>query len=471
MDSPSGIKLGIVRGISFGVFGPPDRFMPEVRGLGSRFARLYLTWNEIEPEQSRFDWTAVEALLAQIEAGDEIWVTVVSSSRWATQQPTDFLPASPARDSSAYQMFLGALVSRCAGKVTYWQCNNEPSNAGLWGGTAEDYAEQAATFARVVRQIDPKAKVVLGGCGYDVLSAPAGAPPRAFFETVLERAGDAFDLFAVHLYDDPKRIPAHIDDVRQMMRAHGAERPVVVGEYGGPTLLGFPALEPVMHRVMMEAFSGAGPSLDSADLAAATETPDRKAMRVLYDRMAEQPPELQMFMQGCPPMLEARRHRIACREIVTRNLLALASGVTRTLCWNLAPEVPNYRDRFNLMGFLSDKLALLDYVNGTLGKREPAADAFTRLAKSLEGTVSVRRLETEPGVVAIEVVRERGVLHVLWAQGDAFAGEDDAPRLVEWPWPHKTAQAVDIFGMAHPLTPTDQRISLALSVTPLFVEP
>lgn len=40
MDSPSGLKLGIVRGISYGVFGPPDSFMPEVRALGSRFARL-----------------------------------------------------------------------------------------------------------------------------------------------------------------------------------------------------------------------------------------------------------------------------------------------------------------------------------------------------------------------------------------------------------------------------------------------
>lgn len=398
-------------------------------------------------------------------------MTVVSSSRWATRHHTDFLPASPARDSSAYQLFLGALVSRCAGRVTYWQCSNEPSNAGLWSGTADEYAEQAVTFARVVRLIDPRAKLVLGGCGHDVLSAPAGAAPRTFFETVLDKAGDAYDLFAVHLYGDPTRIPAHIEDVRQMMRAHGGERPVVIGEYGGPTLLGFPALEPVLQRVMIEAFSGGAPSLDSADLAAATETPDRRAMRMLYERMAEQPPELQMFMQGCPPLLEARRHRIACREVVTRNLLALASGVTRTLCWNLAPEVPNYRDKLNLMGFLSDKLALLDYVNGTLSKREPAADAFARLAAFLDGAVSVWRLEAGPGVIAIEVVRERGVLHVLWVEGDAFAGEDEAPRLVDWPWPHETARAIDVFGMAHPLTPTGQRINLALSVTPLFVEP
>ena len=59
-----GIKLGIVRGISYGVFGPPGTFMPQVRALGSRLARIYLTWNEIEPQPGTYDWSAVDALLA-----------------------------------------------------------------------------------------------------------------------------------------------------------------------------------------------------------------------------------------------------------------------------------------------------------------------------------------------------------------------------------------------------------------------
>ena len=103
-----------------------------------------------------------------------------------------------------------------------------------------------------------------------------------------------------------------------MMRLHGIDRPVVVGEYGGPTLLGFPELDSVMQSVMAEAFTDGAPSLDTAGLAAEDETPDRRAMRTLYSKMAELPPTLQMFMQGCPPALEAKRHRIACREIVTR---------------------------------------------------------------------------------------------------------------------------------------------------------
>lgn len=461
--------LGIVRGISYGVFGPPGSFMPQMHALGSRLARVYITWNQIEPQPGHFDWRTVDALLSQLEPGDKLWVTVVTASRWATHLPTDFLPASLPRNSAAYQLFLGALVSRCRGAVAYWQCNNEPSNAGLWAGSATEYAELANVFARTVRHADPKAKIVLGGCGFDVLGSTADSEQRRFFDDVLEKARDSFDLFDVHLYDAPQHIPAHIDDARGMMHAHDIDRPVVVGEYGGPTVLGFPELDAPMQSVMAEAFAEGAPSLDSADLASADETPDRRAMRALYAQMAELPPALQMFMQGSPPSLEAKRHRIACREIVTRNLLAMASGVKLTLAWNLAPEVPNYRDPLNMMGFVSDKLALMDYRRDEIARREPAADAFARFAEMMADATEVKRLETDMGIVAIEVTRARGTLYVFWAEADPVSGEDELPKLVEWLWTEPTAHVCDVFGNAREAVPTSDHLSLGISVTPLFV--
>ncbi|RYE09260.1 MAG: hypothetical protein EOP22_10090 [Hyphomicrobiales bacterium] len=470
MSEAAAFELGVVRGISYGLFGPPGRFMPQLRALGSRLTRVFLSWHQIEPQPGVHDWSAVDALLGQLEPGDRLWVTVVSASRWATHQPTDFLPASLPRDAGAYQLFLGALMSRCNGKVAFWQCNNEPSNPGLWSGSAAEYAELAAIFARTVRQADPKARVVLGGCGFDVLGSTEDSEPRRFFDQVLANAGDAFDLFDVHLYDAPQRIPSHIEDARRMMAAHGIDRPIVVGEYGGPTLLGLPELDSVMQSVMAEALASGAPSLDSADLAQQEETPDRLAMRALYAQMSELPPALQMFMQNCPPMLEAKRHRIACREIVTRNLLAMASGARLTLAWNLAPEVPNYRDPFNMMGFLSDKLALMGYNHrDEIARREPAAEAFARFAELMRDATEVRRLETDLGIVAMEITRERGTLYAFWAEADPFAGEDELPRLVEWMWTEPSAQVVDIFGNAREMTPSVDHLSLGVSVTPLFV--
>lgn len=470
MGGDHDIRLGIVRGISYGVFGPPGEFMPQMRVLGARVARAYITWNQVEPEPGRYDWSAVEALLAQIAPGDAVWLTVVSASRWATATASDFLPASPAREPSSYSLFVGALAAHCAGKIAYWQCNNEPSNAGLWAGSAEAYAAQATAFAKAVRSADSGAQIVLGGCGFDVLSAAADGAARVFFDKVLAAAGDAYDLLDVHLYDDPGAIAGHIGMVRAMMRRHGTDKPVVVGEYGGPTLLGFPQLEPVMQQLMLEAFSGPGPALDSAELAQQAETPDRVAMRMLYARMDSLPPELQMFMQDCAPELAAKRDRIAAREIVTRNLLALSEGVRLTLCWNLAPEVPNYRDRYNLMGFLSDKLALMDFEDGVLSKVEPAGQAFERFAALMQAATAVRRLFAEPGIVAIEVERgAHGPLQVLWAEGDAFSGEDQPVRAVNWPWPAPTATIVDALGVAYPAELRDGRLALAVGVTPLLI--
>ena len=47
---PSGVRLGIVRGISYGLFGKPEEFVPELRELGATLVRVYFYWSQIEPE-------------------------------------------------------------------------------------------------------------------------------------------------------------------------------------------------------------------------------------------------------------------------------------------------------------------------------------------------------------------------------------------------------------------------------------
>ena len=226
------------------------------RELGAGLVRVYVYWSQVQPEPGRWDWTAVDSLLTQLTGQEEVWVTVCSSSPWATREPTDFLPSSPAKDDEAFHRFVSALVSRCAGRVRYWQCNNEPSNAGLlWAGDATDYVTQLEVFHRAVRAADPGAAVVLGGCGYDVLSAAArrsAAPvlrPRARHRRRLVRP----------VRDPPLRRsdpdPSHIETVHEMMRAHGYDRPVVVGEYNGPTLFQLPEVEGVLHETMASAFA------------------------------------------------------------------------------------------------------------------------------------------------------------------------------------------------------------------------
>src|SRR5207247_8495159 len=100
----------------------------------------------------------------------------------------------------------------------------------------------------------------------------------------------------------------------------------------------------------------------------------------------------QMFMAGCPRELELKRHRINCREIVTRNLLALSAGVRRTACWNLAPEVPGYEDHLAMMDLFYGKFPLMGYEGRELCHRHPSGEAFALLTQQLAGVERVTRV-------------------------------------------------------------------------------
>jgi hypothetical protein len=189
--------------------------------------------------------------------------------------------------------------------------------------------------------------------------------------------------------------------------------------------------------------------------------------------MSELPPTLQMLMAGCPPALEERRHRIDSREIVSRNLFALSTGVRRTVCWHLAPEVAHYEDPFTMMELLQGKLLLVTQGDDDrLTRRRPAAETFRLLAEHLDAARSVARvpLEQHPEVCAFTVERrDRAPLAVLWNDGDLFSGEDEPPTVVEWPWPYEQAVAIDALGLDRAVGVRDGRLTVPVSVTPLFI--
>ncbi|HST66053.1 MAG TPA: hypothetical protein VLM05_12765 [Mycobacteriales bacterium] len=472
------IRFGIVRAISYGMFAPPEEFMPQLRSLGAGLVRVYVYWAQVEPRPGDYDWGVVDALLAQLAPDDEVWVTVCSSSPWGTRVATDFLPPSPAVDDDAYARFVGRLVERFDGRVGWWQCNNEPSNTGLlWAGTASDYVHQLRIFARSVRRADPAAKVVLGGCGYDMLSAPVGSPPWRFFDAVVAAAGDSVDCVDVHLYDDPRRIPAHVQRARDLMRSHGYEREVVVGEYNGPTLFDSPAALGALERAMAAAFAEAArePAVAMSTAALAdqlvTETPDRRALRQLYADADRQPGELRMFMADAPAGLVARRERIACRQLGQRALLALSTGVRTLVCWSLAPVVGDYTDPYNVMDLMFGSLVLADWRAGRIAAVRPTGHAHRRLTRLLAGVDSVTPMAAGEGVQAFRL-RTRGGPDRLAAftTGDPL-GQDAPVRPIRLDWPHPTASATDLFGQHPPVHLEAGTVELTVDATPVFVAP
>jgi hypothetical protein len=77
-----------------------------------------------------------------------------------------------------------------------------------------------------------------------------------------------------------------------------------VGEYNAP----WPNLYPEATAAMEQAIASVAQAFDGTG-----QAPEQAALANLYERMASLPPQLQMFMRGCPPALEAKRDRINCR--------------------------------------------------------------------------------------------------------------------------------------------------------------
>jgi hypothetical protein len=469
-----GSPLGIAWGFLYGNMGvKAEQFMPQLRELGGGFTKVYLTWNQIEPQERKYDWTAVDAFVKQLKAPEEGLISLFSSSQWAVKRPAVLLPPSPASNPDDYYRFVNDLVKHCKGRVRYWQNDSEPNNPIYWSGTKEEFIAQLKVFHKAVKDADPSAIVVVGG--YDGLFGPPGTRPFPnqqvgldFFDYVLKEGRDAFDLFDLRLYGDSYTIIARVEFMRQKMLALGYNKPIICTEYGGPAFFQFAENRKYFSLLtswMQSVAQGGSDGAVLQDKAGGNQIAD------LYTRMTSLAPETQMFMLGCAPDLEAKYDRIQARGLVMRDLFAFAAGVQKTMYWQLLDLRAN---RDNMMTLMYGKIGLLGYENGALRKRYPTANVYQRMAKALAGVRSVKRMHVsaKPSIFLFQVDRgARGPLFVVWERRDEFTGEDSPAVEFDCAWAAKKAAAVDALGQTVSVRVADGRLYLEISLTPIFLEP
>lgn len=428
----SDIRLGVARGIQYGLINKPDQFAARAENLGARLLRVFLYWSQIEPQPGRYDFTAVDAILDQADPDTELWLMIGASSPWGSSRPVDFLPASTPVDMAAYARMVETLVTHCAGRVRWWQCENEPSNPMFWAGTVTDYIAQLRCFAAAVRAADPAAQVVLGGCPPGVYPGANNNLERDFYQRLITDAADAFDAFDIHLYGDPYQIPATVNDIRESMRDAGSRKPILAGESNGPLPIQYPEAMAELGDVL--ASGGAKPwqrltaeRFRAGELSAPLA---RAAMRRLYDRMAELPASLQMFMSDSPAETQATWHRVNARDIAVRQTITLAAGITRSVCWQIFPDEATDPDPYEFLRLMFSKFNLLPHEPG---RTYPAGDAFAALASHLHGIDQVRRVDLpdQTDIFLYELARSNRVAgRVAWLRHDRM-DDEPAPRPVD----------------------------------------
>ncbi len=180
------------------------------------------SWDKIEPTQGSYDFSGPDALVKNAQSlGVSILATIWPFAEWDQEywmgQPDweashgfeQELPLSRYKphDMEAYKAFVKALVERYDGDgiddmpgltmpIKHWEVLNEPETSdwallNFFKGDAADYLEVLQATWEAVKEADPEAVVLNGGC--------TGQTPFTFWEELMSLGGGAyFDVGNTH---------------------------------------------------------------------------------------------------------------------------------------------------------------------------------------------------------------------------------------------------------------------------------
>jgi hypothetical protein len=214
----------------------PDNFLTKAAvALGGSYVRLNgrISWRELQPEESDpINWDLLAGFETELRtlraANITPIVIVIDYPRWATDNtvredgvPTSCGPLLPERYDD-FARFMQALVQRYMVpefNVHIWEMGNEPdidpnlivpdSHFGCWGDANDPfyngraYGQMLRTVAPVIRAMDPRAQIWVGGLLLDSPNTVDGniGQPEDFFRGILETgAATSFDVVAYHAY-------------------------------------------------------------------------------------------------------------------------------------------------------------------------------------------------------------------------------------------------------------------------------
>lgn len=162
-------------------------------------------------------------------------------------------------DLEQYKRFADALAQKYAGKVAWYEVDNEPYYLNHCGKRPGDYVQIAWSFAEVVRPIDPQAKIVANvaiGKSHEDWT-------RTVFDSGIARWVDAISL---HTYTTPRSpddadLPSSLQDIRRLIKATGRPLTLLNSETGVYTALREQIDQPLSPERLAELIKDGTPGL------------------------------------------------------------------------------------------------------------------------------------------------------------------------------------------------------------------
>jgi hypothetical protein len=219
---------------------------------GAKTVRWRMNWSHIEPSSGHFDWSAADAVVGDLAAqGIRVLPVMWGSPGWVASSAIT-PPISTQKQRDAWSGYLRAAIKRYGPQGNYWTGSYRTQHPGktplpidtwqIWNEanlsramnppTPSTYAKLLTLSHTVIKQADPKAKVMFAG----LLSHPNGASAWDFLRGVYQQPGarHAFDIMASNAYSSSvSRMLDDLGHIRQTMAANGqGPKPLWVTEVG-----------------------------------------------------------------------------------------------------------------------------------------------------------------------------------------------------------------------------------------------
>lgn len=217
-------KNSVVQRSLFGmhVFDVEDGVWPTAPIGSLRLWDNETTWSVLEPAPDQYNWAKLDAAVANAQQNgvNDILLALAGTPAWATDDPASggaagVLPgaAGMPRNLADWDDFVREVATRYQGRITSYQVWNEPNLVTFSTGSPQDLAELTSRAYRIIKSIDPNAKVVAPSMGTRLGAKGSKLSNKlnrylSTYLSELKKDGWPVDVWAVHTYPASLGTPA-----------------------------------------------------------------------------------------------------------------------------------------------------------------------------------------------------------------------------------------------------------------------
>ena len=148
-------------------FASYDAYKGYLGELGVKHARFQSGWAKTEKQKGVYDFRWLDVVLDDcLSKSIQPWVCICYGNPLypdgGSEQSSSVLPIA-GEALEGWLAYVAKLVNQYKSKVFEWEVWNESDHRNFRGATAEDYAVFYLKTAKVIRSIQPQAKIVVGG--------------------------------------------------------------------------------------------------------------------------------------------------------------------------------------------------------------------------------------------------------------------------------------------------------------------